>query len=32
MELPMIAPVPVVTAHAAVFRDLFDNPCQFRHV
>jgi hypothetical protein len=32
MELPIIAPAPVVTAHAAVFRDLFDNPCQFRHV
>jgi DDE superfamily endonuclease len=32
MELPIIAPAPVVTAHAAVFRDLFDNRCQFRHV
>jgi hypothetical protein len=31
MELPIIAPAPVVTAHAAVFRDLFDNQCQFRH-
>jgi DDE superfamily endonuclease len=31
MELPLVAPAPVVTAHAAVFRDLFDNPCQFRH-
>jgi DDE superfamily endonuclease len=30
MELPIIAPAPVVTAHAAVFRDLFDNQCQFR--
>jgi hypothetical protein len=31
MELPLVAPAPVVTAHAAVFRDLFDNQCQFRH-
>ena len=31
MELPMLAPAPVVTEHAAVFRDLFDNQCQFRH-
>ena len=31
MELPIIAPAPVVTAHAGVFRDLFDNQCQFRH-
>ena len=32
MELPLIAPAPVVSDHAAVFRDLFDNQCQFRHV
>src|SRR5215207_7631496 len=31
MELPIVAPAPVVTDHAAVFRDLFDNHCQFRH-
>src|SRR5687768_2809782 len=31
MELPIVAPAPVVTEHAAVFRDLFDNQCQFRH-
>jgi hypothetical protein len=31
MELPIIAPAPVVTTHAGVFRDLFDNQCQFRH-
>jgi len=31
MELPMLVPAPVVTEHAAVFRDLFDNQCQFRH-
>jgi hypothetical protein len=27
-----MAPAPVVTAYAAVFRDLCDHPCQFRHV
>jgi hypothetical protein len=31
MELPIVAPAPVVSEHAAVFRDLFDNQCQFRH-
>jgi DDE superfamily endonuclease len=31
MELPILAPAPVVIAHARVFRDLFDNQCQFRH-
>ena len=31
VELPIVAPAPVVTAHAEVFRDLFDNQCQFRH-
>jgi SRSO17 transposase len=31
MELPIVAPAPVVTEHAAVFRDLFDNQCQFWH-
>ena len=31
MELPMVAPAPIVTAHAVVFRDLFENQCQFRH-
>jgi DDE superfamily endonuclease len=31
MELPIIAPAPVVTDHPGVFRDLFDNHCQFRH-
>jgi hypothetical protein len=31
MELPIVAPAPVVSHHAAVFRDLFDNQCQFRH-
>jgi hypothetical protein len=32
MELPILEPAPVVTAHTAVFRDLFDNQCQCRHV
>jgi hypothetical protein len=31
MDLPIIAPAPVVTEHAAVFRDVFENQCQFRH-
>jgi DDE superfamily endonuclease len=25
MELPIIEPAPVVTEHAAVFRDVFEN-------
>ena len=31
MELPIVAPAPVVTEHAEIFRDLFDNQRQFRH-
>ena len=31
MELPIIEPAPVVTAHTGVFRDLFENQCQCRH-
>lgn len=31
MELPILEPAPVVTEHAGVFRDLFENQCQFRH-
>jgi hypothetical protein len=31
MELPIVGHAPVVAEHAAVFRDLFDNRCQFRH-
>jgi len=31
MQLPIIAPAPLVTAHAGAFRDLFENRCQFRH-
>ena len=32
MELPSIAPAPVVTEHAAVFRDVLENQCQLRPV
>ena len=28
----MVAPAPVVSTHAAVFRDLCDHQCQLRHV
>src|SRR5712671_4091170 len=31
MQLPIVAPAPLVTAHADVFRDLFENRCQFQH-
>jgi hypothetical protein len=31
MEWPIVAPAPVVSEHAAVFRDLLDNQRQFRH-
>jgi len=31
MRLPIVAPAPLVTAHAGAFRDLFENRCQFRH-
>src|SRR5919199_4573941 len=31
MQLPIVAPAPIVTAHTAIFRDLFENRCQFRH-
>jgi SRSO17 transposase len=31
MQLPIVAPAPLVTAHAGAFRDLFENRCQFRH-
>src|SRR5215831_2720714 len=32
MDLPIVAPAPIVTQHAVVFRDLFENQWQFRHV
>src|SRR5918911_1328046 len=31
MQLPIVAPAPVVTAHADAFQDLFENRCQFQH-
>ncbi len=31
MELPIVAPTPVISDHAVIFRDLFENQCQFRH-
>lgn len=31
MQLPIVAPAPLVTAHADVFRDLFEKRCQFHH-
>jgi DDE superfamily endonuclease len=31
MQLPIVAPAPLVTAHADVFRDLCENRCQFQH-
>jgi hypothetical protein len=31
MQLPIVAPAPLVVAHADVFRDLFENRCQFQH-
>src|SRR2546425_948943 len=31
MQLPIVAPAPLVSAHAYAFRDLFENRCQFHH-
>ena len=31
MQLPIVAPAPIVTAHSDIFRDLFENRCQFHH-
>ena len=31
MQLPILAPAPLVATHAEAFRDLFENRCQFRH-
>lgn len=31
MQLPLVAPAPVVVEHAQVFRELFENRCQFQH-
>jgi hypothetical protein len=31
MQLPIVAPAPIVTAHADILRDLLENRCQLRH-
>lgn len=31
MQLPIVAPAPIVAAHAEAFRDLFENRRQFQH-
>jgi hypothetical protein len=31
MQLPILAPAPLVVTHAKAFRDLFGNRCQFQH-
>ena len=31
MQLPLVSPAPVVVEHAKVFRELFENRCQFQH-
>jgi SRSO17 transposase len=31
MQLPIVAPAPLVTTHATAFQDLFENRCQFDH-
>ncbi len=31
MQLPIVAPAPLVVTHAAAFQDLFENRCQFDH-
>jgi hypothetical protein len=31
MPLPIVAPAPIVTAHAAILRDLFEHRCQLQH-
>ena len=31
MQLPIVAPAPIVPTHADIFRDLFENRCQFQH-
>jgi DDE superfamily endonuclease len=31
MQMPLLAPAPLVSAHAAAFRDLFENRRQFAH-
>jgi SRSO17 transposase len=31
MQLPLVAPAPIVVEHAEAFRSLFENHCQFQH-
>jgi SRSO17 transposase len=31
MQVPIVAPAPIVEKHTEVFRDLFENQCQFAH-
>ena len=31
MQLPIVAPAPLVTTHATAFQDLFENRCQIDH-
>jgi len=31
MQLPLVAPAPLVATHAVAFGDLFENRCQFAH-
>ena len=31
MQVPLVAPAPIVEQHAQAFRDLFENRCQFGH-
>ena len=31
MQVPIVAPSPLVATHAEAFRDLFENQCQYRH-
>jgi SRSO17 transposase len=31
MQVPIVAPAPIVATHAEAFQDLFENQCQYRH-
>ena len=31
MQVPIVAPSPIVEKHAEAFRDLFENRCQYEH-
>ena len=32
MQMPIIAPEPIVSEHAEAFKDLFENQKQYRHL